>query len=345
MKKDRLHCSSIFWDTAHEFLYHYLPDIRRMSPHTFGAYRDGLNQYIDFLEKEKGVNRKKISYADFSHENMNTYLGWLLNIRKLSAKTCNLRMTAIRSLLEYVSFEYKNDFMALYLDACNIKNVKTIEHTIEYFENRQMKALLTASNIKSRTGRRNQMMLILYYDTAARISEVLELKLENLHLDSDIPYIMIYGKGRKYRTIPLMDKTIQHLKRYISEFHPQPDKVTPLFYAITYGERHRLSTDTVEKMIKKYSLVCQKNGIEMPVSCHCHMIRKTRAMNLYQSGVPLTHIQQLLGHKEISTTAGFYAFATLDTLAKSLEKAETGTANMHTKKWTDKDVLAKIYRL
>ena len=58
------------------------------------------------------------------------------------------------------------------------------------------------------------MMLILYYDTAARISELLELTMGQLHLDTEVPYITILGKGRKYRNIPLMEKTIQHLRRY-----------------------------------------------------------------------------------------------------------------------------------
>lgn len=59
----------------------------------------------------------------------------------------------------------------------------------------------------------------------------------------------------------------------------------------------------------------------MPQEIHFHMLRKTRAMNLYQAGCPLSYIQQMLGHNNISTTSGFYAFATLNTLAKALEKA------------------------
>ena len=82
----------------------------------------------------------------------------------------------------------------------------------------------------------------------------------------------------------------------------------------------------------------------MPDSCHCHMVRKTRAMDLYQSGLPLAHIQQLLGHEEISTTSGFYAFATLDTLAKSMAKTE-GCDDLPEKKWKDPNVIEKLYSL
>ena len=104
-----------------------------------------------------------------------------------------------------------------------------------------------------------------------------------------------------------------------------------------------MSHDTVESMIKRYSKACAENGTAMPEKPHCHMIRKTRAMDLYKNGMPLTHIQQLLGHENMSTTSGFYAFATLDTLAKSMEKANVSTSL--NKKWNDSEILKKIYRL
>jgi integrase/recombinase XerD len=187
------------------------------------------------------------------------------------------------------------------------------------------------------------MMLILLYDTAARVSELLELTIGSLHIDSEIPYITIYGKGRKYRNIPLMDKTQQHLKRYLNEFHLLNVKDEPLFYCVTYGKRHRLSADIMETMLNKYTRKCIGSGVEMPDSPHCHMIRKTRAMDLYQSGVPLTHIQQLLGHEDLSTTSGFYAFATLDTLAKAMNKVSGETSS--DKKWNNKATLKELLRL
>jgi site-specific recombinase XerD len=234
--------------------------------------------------------------------------------------------------------------MSVYLESCTVKGIKVKDKPIEYFENKQMKALLSSPEIRNKTGRRNQMMLILYYDTAARISELLEATCSQIHLDADVPYITIFGKGRKYRNIPLMEKTVLHLKRYFSEFHPETNRELPLFYTTTYGKKHRLSNDTVENMIKKYSEKCQKNGVEMPRRPHCHMVRKTRAMDLYKNGMPLSHIQQLLGHEDMSTTSGFYAFATLDTLAKSMDAANKYTSTEE-KRWNDKEILKKIYRL
>lgn len=342
MKNDSSLSSLVFWDTTKEYLYHHLPDIRKVSPNTIASYRDSLNSYIDYLEQQKNLSRKNISFSDCSRENMNNYLDWMLNVRKLAEKTCNLRLTAIHSMLEYASNEYA-ELMPIYLNACSVKGVKVSSKPIEFFERKQMQALLTAPDTAKKTERRNQMMLILLYDTAARVTELLELTGGSLHIDSEIPYVAIYGKGRKYRNIPLMDRTQQHLKRYLKEFHSLLGKDEPLFYCTTYGKRHRLSADTMECMLKKYVKKCAQSGIKMSDSPHCHMIRKTRAMDLYQSGIPLTHIQQLLGHKDLSTTSGFYAFATLDTLAKAMNKVnEEASPN---KKWNSKTIMDKLLRL
>lgn len=342
--KNAANDSGVFWSTAKEFITHQLPDIRKASPNTVSAYRDGLNKYIDYLEAEKLIRRKDITFGDFSRDNVKSFLDWMLNTKKYAEKTCNLRITAIHSLLEYAGYEFRTDLMSVYLEACTVKGVTVNDKPIEYFENRQMKALLSAPETRNKTGRRNQMMLVLYYDTAARISELLEATVSQVHLDADIPYITIFGKGRKYRNIPLMEKTVLHLKRYFSEFHPEGNRELPLFYATTYGYKHHLSNDTVEDMIQKYAEKCWENGVDMPDRPHCHMIRKTRAMDLYKNGTPLAHIQQLLGHEDMSTTSGFYAFATLDTLAKSMDAANKN-ASAEGKKWDDKEILRKIYRL
>ena len=336
--------SGIFWETSKTYISNILPNVRKTSMNTVLAYRQALNAYIDYMETEKGVRREDLTFADFSRPNLVAYLDWMLNIKKYEEKTCDLRITAIHSLLEYASNEYCMDLMPIYKAACTVKGPTVKDKPIEYFEHEQMKALLAAPNIQTKTGRRNQMMLILYYDTAARCFELLDLTIEQIHLDAAVPYITILGKGRKYRNIPLSDKTVAHLKRYLNEFHSVVRKDSPLFYAQTHGEIHSLSNDTVEVMIKKYAKACTEKGVEMPERSHCHMIRKTRAMDLYKSGMPLAHIQQLLGHEDMSTTSGFYAFATLDTLAKSMETANKASTTTE-RKWESKEVLTQIYKL
>ena len=149
----------------------------------------------------------------------------------LAPKTCNLRLTAIRAFLEYAAQEYLW-IMPIYTDACTIVGVKTMNHAIEYFEPNEMTALLAAPSENNKTDRRNQMMLIFLYDTAARVAEARQVKVSDLHLDAEVPYVTLLGKGRKYRNIPLMEKTILHLRRFLKDFHGSDQKTDmPLFYS------------------------------------------------------------------------------------------------------------------
>lgn len=333
--------SAYFWSSASEYLNNELPNIRKKSPNTIETYRRSLNGYIDFLENERAVNRAKVCYQDFSKNNLKDYLLFMKTSQRLSEKTCNLRITAIRALLAYAA-EESMDITALYVNAKAIKGLTAPKKEIEYFEEGQLKALLEAPSYDTKYNRRNRMILILGYDAGLRVSELIDLKISSLHLNAEVPYVTIFGKGKKYRNVPLMNKTIEHLNAYLQEFHPVIKAGTPLFYTITHGIIHPLSDDTIQNLLKKYTNI-SRSVIEMPQKVHFHMLRKTRAMDLYQAGCPLAYIQQLLGHESISTTSGFYAFATLKTLANAIEKANP--SGLEEKKWKDKSVLKQLYRL
>lgn len=333
--------SRFFWNNAAEFLNNELLNIRKKSPNTIDAYRMSINKYIDFLEKEKEIERIKICYQDFDKGNLKDYLSWMKDSQKLSEKTRNLRITAIKALLSYAS-EEAVDITPICLNAKAVKGLSVPTKEIEYFEGTQLKALLAAPTDETRIERRNRIILILGYDAALRVSELVNLKVESLHLEAGVPYLTVFGKGLKYRNVPLMNKTIQHLRKYLNEFHPNKNAQNPLFYTVTHGITHKLSDDTIQNLLKKYADKSSEN-VYMPEYVHFHMLRKTRAMDLYQSGCPLSYIQQLLGHESISTTSGFYAFATLKTLADAIEKANPSTDEQ--KIWKDEAILKQMYRL
>lgn len=333
-----------FWETARRFLDYELPVIRKKSRNTVISYRASLNVCIDFLEAEKGIRRECVCFNDLDKKNLKDYLVWMGQIKQWNPKTCNLRMTAVRSLLSYASEECM-DITPVFVSSKTIRSLAVPCSEIRYFEDGQIKALLNAPDREKQSERRNRTLLILGYDAAMRVGELVGLKVGDLHLDAETPYIRILGKGEKYRSVPLMNKTVQHLHRYLGEFHGDAHSLTaPLFYAVTHSRKHSLSDDCVQKLLKKYAKKCQNEGIRMPSDVHFHMLRKSRAMSLYQEGCLLSYIQQMLGHESISTTSGFYAFVTLDTLAKALEQTNPDKEN-NKKDWKDTKIAEALYRL
>ena len=264
---------------------HELPIIRRKSRNTAASYRASLNICIGFLEEEKGIRRERICFNDLDKKNLKDCLSWMGDVKTWSPKTCNLRMTAVRSLLSYASEECM-DVTPVFVSSKTIRSLDVPYGEFRYFEDSQVRALLDAPGKKKG---RNLVLLILGYDAALRVGELTGLKVGNLHLDAEIPYVRILGKGRKYRSVPVMERTTRHLRGYLREFHGGiPDPSAPLFYAVTHGRMHGLSDDCIQKVLKKYVQKCRDEDIRMPENVHFHMLRRTRAMSLYQEGCPLS---------------------------------------------------------
>lgn len=132
--------SVFFLETVRRFLDHELPMIRRKSRNTAASYRAPLNIYISFLEEEKGIRCERICFNDLDKKNLKDYLLWMGDVKKWSPKTCNLRMTAVRSLLSYAS----EDCMDITPVFVSSKTICAPRGEIRYFEDSQVKALLDA---------------------------------------------------------------------------------------------------------------------------------------------------------------------------------------------------------
>jgi len=331
------------WQQLHNYLQEYLPAVRNASPYTVSTYRDSLQRFIDFLTEKEDITRDCMDYEVFSRHHIKEYLLWLHKEKALKPNTCNLRLTVIRSFLEY-SAQEDLTLMPLFNEVCSIKNLRVPSKPIEYLQKDEMKALLESVETKTKTGRRNRMMLVFQYDTALRVGELINVRLGDLYLNGNTPFLIVIGKGRKQRSVPLMEKTVAHLNLFYREFHSEEnlDRQCPLFYSRRDGKPHMLSTDSVEKLLKKYASVARANCPNIPQDISCHTLRKTRAMDLYQAGIPIAYVAQVLGHQNVSTTTGFYAFATLETLQESFELSAP-VAYEEEPLWKNKDVLKQLY--
>jgi site-specific recombinase XerD len=333
----------IFWQMARDFLHVYLPKVRRLSPKTSESYKSSLEAFLDFLSTECCIKRENVTFDEFRRDRLKAFIIWLSDVRNLAPKTVNLRMTAIKSFLKYGA-EEDISLVSLYVDAKSIKGQKTPKSPIRYLTHAATSSLLRSytpdGNIKER---RNRMILIFMYDTAARVQEISDVKTSDLHLDARYPFVTLEGKGSKIRNVPLMGKTVAHLKEYLHDFHTGGSSA-PLFYSNRDGGKHSLSTDSIELLLKKAAARASVTCDDVPHDVHCHLIRKTRAMDLYREGISLPIIMQILGHENLSTTSGFYAFATLDMMYIEMEKAHQYIP-AETPIWKDRQIMNILYSL
>jgi site-specific recombinase XerD len=227
---------------------------------------------------------------------------------------------ALKSFLHYCATE-DPALMAIYLDIQNVQLQKVTRNRVEYMSETALKILLEQLDANTRYGLRDRFLMILLYDTAARIQEILDLKLKDIHLNDQTPSIYLTGKGNKTRAVPLMDKTIAHLHEYMKTFHPdgylKNDQY--LFYTQVKGLKGKMSDDNVSYFLKRYAKSAHQVCSEVPLRVHAHLFRHTRAMHLYQAGIPLSYIKDFLGHVSVNTT-DIYASTDTSMMRAALEK-------------------------
>lgn len=329
-----------FWQYVRNYLTVYLPSIRCLSLKTVDSYRQSLSMYCLFLKEQYKLEFSRVSFEHLTRESVMTFIQWLRG-RRSGISTCNLRLSSLKSFLKYCADE-DISLYSVYQHVKQIPLMKTPRVPVSYISETALKALLAQPDIRTEKGVRNRMILILLYDTGTRVQELVDMKLADLHLEARTPFVIVTGKGKKTRSIPLMDKTVCHLKEYVRRFHSDSDDATktPLFYSIRAGMPHVLSTDTIGVMLKSYGSRARKTCLEVPERVHPHLIRHTRAMHLYRSGMPLSYIAEFLGHASMSTTE-IYASANIEMLREALEKVDPGLAD-EIPSWKDEESLKRL---
>ncbi|MFB9164920.1 tyrosine-type recombinase/integrase [Arthrobacter psychrochitiniphilus] len=345
MKNTKREAVPDFWGYARNYLHHFLPQVRNLAPRSIEAYRITLESYIHYLVTEKQVPCQAISFDDFDRQIIKDWMVWMRQLKNYEPATIGLRLSAIKAFLSFTAAE-EITLVALYQGAKTLKAPATPRKPIEYLQENETTAVLAAHNGNDLKSRRNRMLLILLYDSGARVGEITALTLGDLTL-SKPARLVLTGKRDKSRVVPLGEKTVEHLLVYLEEFHPQratESATRPLFYSYHRGQATSLSSDTVAVVLTKAGDLARQRCPSIPENLHCHMLRKTKAMDLYKQGVPLPIIMQLLGHESMSTTSAFYAFATLDMMREAMKAATPAIKESSTQALSN-DELQLLYTL
>lgn len=346
MRKDT---SMEFFEYVRRYLTEFMPRHRNLSENTIQASRDSLNLLLDYCLKELGIPLAKVKIDTFLDMSViKGFLDWLEGERRCGDATINQRLSCIRGLFKYIAYE-DITYASLHSRLLTIPQRKVNKNkTIEFMSEEALKAILSCPETKSRIGLRDCFYMSLMYDSAARNSEMLSIKLKDVVDNKTTPYVFVNGKGRKKRSIPLMPKTMIIYHLYVKEFHRYYNPEDYLFYIMHYDEKMKMSVDNVAKFIKKYAKRAREKCTDIPSKVHPHMFRRSRAMHLYRSGMPLPLLSEFLGHEDPETTL-IYASADTEMKRKAIEKA---TINLDIGKektipiWkNDDDMIRRLYGL
>jgi len=314
------------------FLNDYMPSQKTKSEHTMKSYSEALSLYIGFLEAEKEVNDGNLCSDCFSAENIESWLTWLRNKRGNSPETCNTRLASLRVFVKYLG---KQDVKYLHLaqSASQIDRRKTSAPKVVGMSKQAVLALLSAPDASTKAGRRDIALMVTMYGTAARLNEILSLKIEHLHLDVTKPYVTLIGKGDKIRTLYLLPKTVAHLKAYLADAHGKnPLADSYVFYSRNKGPSGKMCQNAVNKQLKKHALTARMTCKDVPESIHAHQLRHAKASHWLEDGMNIVQISFLLGHAKLQTTM-IYLDVTTEQEAQALATLEDDNDKSVSKKW------------
>lgn len=231
------------------------------------------------MKKQKGLTFPKITFDRLDHVLIGEFLDWLQTERKCSISTRNHRLAALKSFFKYAAQEDAS-LMLAYMELSKVPVKKAHGAAITYMSEKALSNLLQQPDENTRRGIRDRFLMIFLYDTGARIQEILDLRLKDLHLSDSVPCVYLTGKGQKTRAVPLLKKTIQHLNLYMKHFHPENmhNNDDLLFYTVIKGKTGKMSPDNVASFLNRYGASARLVCPEVPERIHPHLFRHTRAI-------------------------------------------------------------------
>ncbi len=276
-----------------------------------------LQKFLEYLEIEKGRSPRTIKsysfflnrFAEFAHSPSPTsitpqmvrqYKLYLNRYRdehghELSKSTQNRHLVALRSFLSYLAQQEEMNV----LSKDRVELIDEGDRKVKVLEESSLQAFLNVPDTKTRTGMRDRAILELLFSTGLRVSELVSLDVADLNFKTR--EVSVMGKGRKVRVVFVSDSASGAVQSYLAT---REDEFKPLFIRYKGGEAKdpegkdlRLSVRSIERLVKKYALLA---GIAVDPTPHT--LRHTFATDLLRRGADIRAVQELLGHKDISTT-------------------------------------------
>jgi len=308
---------------------------RQASPHTISSYCDTFRLLLQFAQRSLHKPPSRFALEDIDAPMVTAFLNDLENSRKITARSRNLRLTAIRSFFNYAAYEEP-------AHGQQIQRIlaipgKRYSRTLVQFLNRpEIDALLAAPDQRTWLGRRDHALLLVAVQTGLRLSELTGLQIQDVHLATGA-HVRCSGKGRKERCTPLTKHTVAALRAWLHE--SAKGAAAWLFPSARGG---RLSADAVQDLLAKHVAVAAQGCPSLRKKrVTPHVLRHAAAMELLQSGVDRSVIALWLGHESVETTQ-IYIDADLALKEKAL--AKTTPTSSKQRRFRAKDSLLEFLK-
>jgi len=310
------------------FLTSHLAGLRGYSTNTIASYRDAFKLLICYFRDERSIPPDKLTLELIDATAITGFLDWLRVSRHNSASTSNQRLAAIDSFFTWMQTQDPAR-MACCQDILAIPAAKHDRPAVAHLSVGQTRQLLALPDRSTRNGRRDATLLATLYDTAARVQELADLTVRDIRLDHPA-MAALTGKGRKTRHVPIDANTTALLTAYLAERQldsPGQDD-HPVFFN---QHRSNLSRGGIAWILRKYQAQAADPALAN-TRLSPHILRHSRAMHLYDSGVPLPYIRDILGHVDLSTTE-IYARASTEAKRKALEAVYADVVTTDLAEW------------
>ena len=308
------------------FFEHYLRRVRGASHHTIRAYRDALRLFFVFLADRPERSVSDLQLDDVRADAVLAFLHHVETKRGNGAVTRNCRLAAIRSFAEHL-LRHDVTRAEQYGRILAIPTKRATSRLVTYLEPEDVRAVIAAVDDKASEHRRDRALLLLLYNTGARISEALALRSRDLQLDRP-RQVRLFGKGGKERICPLWPETVAALRMLVTDTSPD----APIFRS-KRGEP--LSRDGAAYLLEKYvGRAAQSRPALRRRRVTPHVLRHSCAVALLQAGVDVSVIRDYLGHASIATTSR-YITTNLETKREVLKAfwARAGLEHQSTPRW------------
>jgi integrase/recombinase XerD len=289
-------CKTSFPMLVQDFFLQRLTAQRGASRHTIASYRDTFELLLRYAETTLGRTPSDLTIADLDAPLVLAFLDCLETKRHNCPRSRNLRLTAIRSFMRYVSLR---DPTALPVAQriLAIPSKRFDRPVLGFLSRQEVQALLDAPDRSTWSGQRDAVLFAVLYNTGARVSELIALPVADVLLDRSAA-VHLHGKGRKQRVVPLWKTTAAQIRAWLRRIDRSPQ--APVF---PNRRGAPMSRSGVEQRLRVAVCAASKRCPSL-AGRHIgpHTLRHTTAMHLLQSGVDITVIALWLGHEDPATT-------------------------------------------